>query len=389
MKDISVLNSRLTKLDLSNQNLTEIPNDVFRFKRLKVLKLSGNKLKRLPTEISILTNLERLDLSNNQITILHASIGKLTNLKVLNINNNKIKSFPKQLNLSELEALSIANNKFKDDSIDFESLISLKKLNISGNPLTKFPFNRGQTFHKLEYLWMNNLKLIDISNLIEFVQREIAPLKGIYAYSKTFKESNQEELLKKITRNKGNSLRLLRELNINKAQKTNKSINKRNNMNSLGETNKKESKSTKVFISYSHKDKAWLTEVTKHLKVLKRKETAIDVWADTEIKAGDKWKDKITDALTEAKIAILLISTDFLNSDFIIDNELPPLLEAAQKNGTKILSLILKPCLYDEFKELSQFQAVNSPNTPLIGCTDNDKEQLLVKLARDVKENIK
>jgi hypothetical protein len=63
------------------------------------------------------------------------------------------------------------------------------------------------------------------------------------------------------------------------------------------------------------------------------KKGVIDLWVDTKINVGEKWKEKIQQALDRAAIAILLISADFLASDFIIDNELPPLLKAAEEKG--------------------------------------------------------
>ena len=72
------------------------------------------------------------------------------------------------------------------------------------------------------------------------------------------------------------------------------------------------------------------------------------------------------------KLAILLISTDFLASDFIDEIELPALLKASENNGATILPLILKPSLFAQHKELAEFQSVNDPKKPLSKLSEND-----------------
>lgn len=143
-----------------------------------------------------------------------------------------------------------------------------------------------------------------------------------------------------------------------------------------------EKKRNKVFISYSHLDKEYLTDIQRHFKPFLNQ---IDFWDDTKIQPGQKWKNEIINAIDETKVAILLLSTDFLGSDFITSNELPPLLESAEKDGTVILIVILKPCLFEEFNELNQFQAMNPPNHPISKMDDNEKEELFVNLVRQTK----
>lgn len=139
---------------------------------------------------------------------------------------------------------------------------------------------------------------------------------------------------------------------------------------------------TKVFVSYSHTDKAVLAEIQRHFKPLK---TAIELWDDERITAGAKWKEEIRKAIKSTKVAILLISTDFLGSEFIASEELPPLLEAAEKEGAVILPLILKPCLFDEFPALNQFQALNPPSKPLSSMDQNERDELFVNMVRQTK----
>lgn len=143
----------------------------------------------------------------------------------------------------------------------------------------------------------------------------------------------------------------------------------------------------KVFISYSHKDKEWLDRLHVHLKPLMR-DRQIDIWDDTRIKPGAKWHDEIEEALSSAKVAILLISADFLASDFVAKEELPALLQAAEKDGAVILGVILSPSSISKYPNLTQFQMVNSFDKPLIKLPKGEQEEILVKLSDAVEKAI-
>lgn len=143
-----------------------------------------------------------------------------------------------------------------------------------------------------------------------------------------------------------------------------------------------------VFISYSHKDARWLARLQVHLKPLERL-GAITRWDDTVIGPGAKWREEIQNALESAKAAVLIISADFLASDFITNNELPPLLASAKSNGLIILPLIVSPCRFAETKSLSQFQTVNPPSQPLSTLTKARQEAIFVEVSKAIENAFK
>jgi hypothetical protein len=138
-----------------------------------------------------------------------------------------------------------------------------------------------------------------------------------------------------------------------------------------------------VFVSYSHADAAWLERLKVHLRPLVRRGT-LNLWDDTRISPGQAWQAEVAGALAQARVAVLLVSADFLASDFVADNELPALLHRAASGGVLILPLVIGPCLFSEHEELSRYQSVNSPNKPLSLMPSPDAETVLVSLARSV-----
>jgi hypothetical protein len=142
-----------------------------------------------------------------------------------------------------------------------------------------------------------------------------------------------------------------------------------------------------VFISYSHVDAEWLQRFRVHLKPFERN-AQINVWDDTKIRVGQDWKQEITQALKKTKIAVLLISANFLASDFIASNELPPLLEAAEKDGAIIMPIILSPCGITLFSDLSRFQSVNPPSKTLEEMTKGEQERFLLRLTEEILKQL-
>ncbi len=139
---------------------------------------------------------------------------------------------------------------------------------------------------------------------------------------------------------------------------------------------------TRVFICYSHADRDSLERLRVFLRQLER-EGLIDRWDDGIIKPGQKWREQISKAIDSSKVAVLLISQDFLSSEFITTDELPRVLAKAEGEGMVILLLILKHCLLQR-TALSRFQAVNAPDKPLKALSKIKQEALWVELANKI-----
>jgi len=138
------------------------------------------------------------------------------------------------------------------------------------------------------------------------------------------------------------------------------------------------------FICYSHADKKWLKRVRVHLRPLERRRV-FKVFDDSQIQPGTRWKDEIKAALDRARVAILLVSADFLASDFIAENELPPLLKKAKNGGAIIFPVIVSPCGFLKEEALADYQAVNDPSKPLDSLTSSESEKILTKLSDAVE----
>jgi hypothetical protein len=100
-------------------------------------------------------------------------------------------------------------------------------------------------------------------------------------------------------------------------------------------------------VCYSHFDRKWLEAFQRVLKPLVR-ERVIDLWTDTRIEAGQRWRDEIGKSLKRAKVAVLLVSQDFLASDFIAQEELPLLLKHAVGDGLKIIWVAISASVYQD-----------------------------------------
>ncbi|GEM_PF-2388389 len=159
----------------------------------------------------------------------------------------------------------------------------------------------------------------------------------------------------------------------------------------------------RVFMCYAHADnynndpkKRWLDRFQKTIAPLIR-ENVIIVFSDKDINIGDNWHDIIQGRLNRASATVLLISPDFLASEYIANSELPVLLKNAADRGIKIYPLIISPCGYntttfkypdpkvgpEEFK-LSSLQLAHDPSETLVEMDEGDQNKVLQKVADEL-----
>ncbi len=130
-----------TKLDLSDQELTELPSQLFRLTNLQVLNLGGNRLSSLPSQFIQLTNLTRLALHSNDFSFLPSLLFQLRNLTEIWLDGNQLTNLPTEIvQLKNLNLLFLNNNNLTSLPPEIVRLTNLRELLLRDNPLISPPY---------------------------------------------------------------------------------------------------------------------------------------------------------------------------------------------------------------------------------------------------------
>ena len=119
----------------------------------------------------------------------------------------------------------------------------------------------------------------------------------------------------------------------------------------------------KIFISYSHLDENYKDQLLVHLSSLKRR-GIINEWHDRKLIPGQDWDGTIKQELLDSDIILLLISADFIASNYCYDVEIKKALERHEQNDAIVIPIVLRPC---DWKDLpfSKIQALPKDAKPL------------------------
>ena len=126
-----------------------------------------------------------------------------------------------------------------------------------------------------------------------------------------------------------------------------------------------------VFISYSHKDESYREKLENHLVMLKRR-GLISIWHDRKISPGDEWANEIHTALERSEIILLLVSDDFLASDYCYELEMKRALERHDGGDAVVVPIILRPVDWTD-TPFSRLQALPKDGKPISQWRPKDK----------------
>jgi len=99
----------------------------------------------------------------------------------------------------------------------------------------------------------------------------------------------------------------------------------------------------KLFYSYSHRDEMFRVQLEKHFSLLHR-QGVINDWSDRKITGGNDWVKAIDSHLADADIVLLLVSADFIASEYCYDIELTRAMERHERGEARVIPVILRPC---------------------------------------------
>lgn len=140
--------------------------------------------------------------------------------------------------------------------------------------------------------------------------------------------------------------------------------------------------SVEIFCCYARKDQPLLKELKSHLMPLHRQGLII-IWADTDIDAGMDWEEEINKHLNTADIILMLVSSDFIASEYCYSKEMQQAMERHNAGEAQIIPIILRPVLW-EHTPFGKLQALPTGAKPVIGSTWHNQDEALLNVANGI-----
>jgi|GEM_PF-4028787 len=146
------------------------------------------------------------------------------------------------------------------------------------------------------------------------------------------------------------------------------------------------SSTAEVFISYSYKDEELFKQLEKYLTVLAQN-GKIRIWHGRKIPPGDEWKKVIDDHIKSADLVLLLVSVDFLVSDYCINVEFESALKRHAIGATRIIPIILHPCPWPD-TAIGRFEVLPKDGEPIARSNSTDTAKAFLSVTNSIRELI-
>ncbi len=126
----------------------------------------------------------------------------------------------------------------------------------------------------------------------------------------------------------------------------------------------------RIFYSYAHEDAELRDELDKHLAAMKRNNLIVE-WHDRDIQAGTEWEQEINEHLNTAQIILLLISSDFMASDYCYSIEMNRAMERHERGEARVIPIILRP-VDTEGTPFSKLEMLPTDRKPVTDWPNHD-----------------
>lgn len=143
----------------------------------------------------------------------------------------------------------------------------------------------------------------------------------------------------------------------------------------------------KIFIVYAREDADALRELRVQFIPVARSER-LEVWYDGEILPGQHWDKEIKTQLQSADIILLFISKYFFASEYIQNKELKEALARHEARKSVVVPVIVRPCVWQDAFDVSQFQALPAGAQPIFSSHWRDHDEAMVSVVEGIKKLI-
>ena len=143
------------------------------------------------------------------------------------------------------------------------------------------------------------------------------------------------------------------------------------------------SRPVQVVFSYSHKDEKLRQRLATYLKPLERR-GLLEVWHDRKLVPGERWAEVIDERIWRADIVLLLITADFIESDYCIEKELAAALKRHHKGEARVIPVILRQCLWKRLP-FSDLQALPKDARPVVLSVAEEDAQAWTEVAEGIE----